>query len=164
MRKCVAERVRDIVYNSEYANNLSDIMGRQKKYTSGDIAKILNLKRDRLKEWRLGGYIKPSIKVSTGQGSPDHYSHNDLIRLFVFITLRRYGFGRAIICSVIGLITDEVVDDTWAIGIVGGNENSEVVVEFYEDQSQLLSIMHEAVMVVVICSLKEVVNRITNIM
>lgn len=62
------------------------------KYTTTDVSKI-GIKRERLKEWTMKGYVRPSIKAS-GPGTKNLFSLLDLYQLKLFEKIIELGFFR----------------------------------------------------------------------
>lgn len=62
-------------------------------FTTTDIA-LLGIKRERLKEWMLRGFVKPSIESATGAGTKNLFSLWDLYTIQLFQYLVECGFSR----------------------------------------------------------------------
>jgi hypothetical protein len=69
-------------------------MTMEKQFTTFQIAKALNLKYGRLREWLDGGYIKPSIYKAQRQGEKTLFTHADAYAIGLFDYLLRRGFSR----------------------------------------------------------------------
>lgn len=65
----------------------------QKIYTTFAVAKVINIKYGRLREWLDRGYIEPFQKAD-GQGSKALFSRWDLYILQLFIHVQGLGFSR----------------------------------------------------------------------
>jgi len=63
-------------------------------YTTTDIFKRLNIKRERIKNWISEGYITPSIQLGHGPGTKHLFSRFDLYIIKLFEHLLNRGFSR----------------------------------------------------------------------
>lgn len=69
----------------------------QISFTTTDIAKEIDIPRNRLKEWQRLGYInQPSIEKSAGSGTAGCYSVKDLCEIHLFSFLLKFGVSRDI--------------------------------------------------------------------
>ncbi|MBW1716551.1 MAG: hypothetical protein JRJ77_12135 [Deltaproteobacteria bacterium] len=56
----------------------------QEKYSTLDICKILDIPRERFREWQVRGFIEPSIQKAEGQGTKALFSRFDLYYIALF--------------------------------------------------------------------------------
>lgn len=63
-------------------------------YTTFDIEKALKIPKERLREWIIRGYVKPSVQQATGQGTKALFSLNDVYGIALFRRLIDSGFSR----------------------------------------------------------------------
>ena len=73
----------------------------KKEFTLPEVVRITGVKRDRLKEWMYGGYIKPSIREASGIGTRNIFSWEDLCRICLFGKLVEIGFSRRLAGQVL---------------------------------------------------------------
>ncbi|MDY6904039.1 MAG: hypothetical protein SWH61_05070 [Thermodesulfobacteriota bacterium] len=66
----------------------------KKIYTATDLVRILGISRDQYKNWLMQGYIKPSIRKSSGPGKKNEFSRYDLYAIGLFQELVAKGFPR----------------------------------------------------------------------
>jgi hypothetical protein len=66
----------------------------KRKFKSPDVQRILNIKKERIRQWLKLGYIKPSIKASTGPGTDNIFSGMDLLNISLFKKLTDFGLNR----------------------------------------------------------------------
>lgn len=64
------------------------------EFKSPDVRRIFGIKKERLREWIKFGYIKPSVKKSSGPGTDNIFSTVDLFRLGLFKNLIDLGLNR----------------------------------------------------------------------
>jgi DNA-binding transcriptional MerR regulator len=69
-------------------------MGSPEVFTTFQIAKKLNIKYGRLREWLDRGYVTPSIQKADGQGSKNLFSRFDVYMIKLFIYLKERGISR----------------------------------------------------------------------
>jgi len=63
-------------------------------YSSFDVARILNIKRGRLREWLSEGFIEPSIEIAEGQGTRNRFSKEDIYGIKLFNMLIQTSVSR----------------------------------------------------------------------
>ena len=63
-------------------------------YTLSDISKILGIQRERLSDWLVRGFIKPSAK-SKGQGKPSWFTKGDIYLIRLLDDMIDRGIDRA---------------------------------------------------------------------
>jgi len=63
------------------------------EFTTFDIVKLFNIKRERLREWMNSGFIKPS-QAADGPGTKAKFSIVDILKLAVFIKFIDAGMNR----------------------------------------------------------------------
>ena len=63
-------------------------------YISPDVQKVFDIKKERLRQWIKLGYIKPSVKASSGPGTHNVFSTSDLFNIGLFKKLTDVGFNR----------------------------------------------------------------------
>ncbi len=64
------------------------------EFSTFDICRIFGIKRHRLKDWMMRGYVTPSIQRATGQGTKSLFSRKDLHQIAVFMKLIDFGISR----------------------------------------------------------------------
>jgi|GEM_PF-1775268 len=62
-------------------------------YSTIDISKALGIKRERMREWMIRGYVKPSLP-STGKGTIAIFTRNDVLCVALLQKLIGMGFKR----------------------------------------------------------------------
>lgn len=69
-------------------------MMREKLYTAGEVARVLDVDLWRVKNFRQGNAynLVPTLEVGTGRGSRKLYSFDDLLRLAIAHELAEFGF------------------------------------------------------------------------
>ena len=63
-------------------------------FTTFEICKKMDLRKDRFREWVDRGFIKPSIQRAQGRGTKNLFSRTDLYLIETFRHLITCGFGR----------------------------------------------------------------------
>ena len=74
------------------------------EFSLPEICRILDLKRDRIQQWLDRGYISPSIKKASGQGTRNIFSREDLYVIAVFKDLTQGGWLRDAAAALIKAI------------------------------------------------------------
>jgi hypothetical protein len=98
---------------------------KDESFTTWDIQKKLEIKRDRLKEWLALGYIKPSIQQSEGVGTKNLFSRSDLYLIGLLDALIHFQVPRVTaavaITGVKGLekVNPEILKDLYYINLIG---------------------------------------------
>lgn len=64
------------------------------QFSTLDIVRILNIPRERLREWLTRGFIRPSIQQARGQGTKALFSREDLYLVGMFRDLIGSGLSR----------------------------------------------------------------------
>ena len=62
-------------------------------FSHHEVARILNIKKDRLRGWLNEGFVKPSIP-SAGRGKANLYTRHDLYAIGLFMSLIDTGYSR----------------------------------------------------------------------
>ena len=74
-----------------------------------EVARILDVNKDRLRGWLNEGFIKPSVP-STGRGKANLYSQNDLYALGLFMMLIDTGYSREFSGDATNIFLRKVAD------------------------------------------------------
>jgi hypothetical protein len=56
-------------------------------FTTFDIARMFDIKIDRIKDWITRGYIVPSIQRAKGQGTKSLFNEDDIVTILLFMNL-----------------------------------------------------------------------------
>jgi len=62
-------------------------------FTSFQVVKLLNIKKERLQEWLYKGFIKPEVRAS-GRGTKNRFSFKNLYEIALFSYLLKKGVSR----------------------------------------------------------------------
>ena len=73
--------------------NSIEIQFEEKRYSSTEVCKILNVKRITLQKWIGEGFIDPHIK-SSGSGTSNYFDQWNLYQIKFFMLLVEYGLSR----------------------------------------------------------------------
>ena len=68
----------------------------ERAYSTFDIVKIFGIKRDRLQDWLMKGYIEPSIERADGIGTRNRFDLWDLYHIALFLYFLDRGFSREV--------------------------------------------------------------------
>jgi DNA-binding transcriptional MerR regulator len=81
-------------------------------YELGDIARITGIPKSRVKNWTIGRpfTVKPSVRRSSGKGSRNLFSHNDL---YVFDLVQRLSDIGAPVAGIQNLLEKQDMSDDW---------------------------------------------------
>lgn len=71
-------------------------------FKMGEITKLIDVDRNRLKEWIARGWVKPSIKRASGHGTPNVFDRENLYEIALFKKMIESGLSRAVIGDFIG--------------------------------------------------------------
>ncbi len=82
----------------------------EKQYSTLDIVRILDIPRERLREWLNRGFIRPSIQEAKGPGTKALFSHEDLHRILLFKQLLENGLSRELASSAVDKLSPEDID------------------------------------------------------
>lgn len=80
------------------------------EFTSFEVMKVLNISRERLREWVNRGFISPTISAE-GQGTKAVFTLHDLYKIAIFRHLVDSGFHRQAAATICGKIDTGV--DSW---------------------------------------------------
>ena len=75
-------------------------------YSTIDISKALNIPRERLRDWMVRGFIKPSLP-STSKGTIAIFIRTDVICVALFMKLITKGFKREVAAEYVDLLIDK---------------------------------------------------------
>lgn len=65
------------------------------EFSRFDLAKILHVTHERIKDWQDRGFISPSIKLSRGQGDKNIFSREDVYTIAAFkFLVTQWGISR----------------------------------------------------------------------
>ena len=69
-------------------------------YSTLDVVKALNIPRERLRDWMIRGFIKPSLP-STRKGTISIFTKDDILKVALFHKLLNYGLKRKVAATYI---------------------------------------------------------------
>ena len=75
-------------------------------YSTIDISKALNIPRERLRDWMVRGFIKPSLP-STSKGTIAIFIRNDVVCVALFMKLITKGFKREVAAEYVDLLIEK---------------------------------------------------------
>jgi hypothetical protein len=75
-------------------------------YSTIDISKALNIPRERLRDWMVRGFIKPSLP-STSKGTIAIFVRNDVVCVALFMKLITKGFKREVAAEYVDLLIEK---------------------------------------------------------
>ena len=79
------------------------------EFSTLDIVKLLNIPRERLREWIDRRYIRPSIKEAEGHGRKALFSLADLYRIEIFNRLTNVGLHRVVGLALTNFLKEEIL-------------------------------------------------------
>lgn len=79
------------------------------EFSTLDIVKLLNIPRERLREWIDRHYVRPSIKEAEGHGRKALFSLADLYRIEIFNRLTNVGLHRVVGVALTNYLEEEVL-------------------------------------------------------
>jgi hypothetical protein len=81
---------------SDKKNNIiySKLLPGQETYTTSDILRILDIKKQRLRQWTKLGYVEADVQVSTGSGNKSIFSIYQVYQISLFKKFVELGLNR----------------------------------------------------------------------
>jgi hypothetical protein len=104
-------------------NSRTDKIG----FSTLEICRALHIPRERLREWIIRGYIKPSIKEASGSGTKSIFSRWDVYSIALFMELIESGYSREVASKHIKTFQDERKKDVLYIEFRRFSENQSIV-------------------------------------
>ena len=136
---------------------------RKNEYTTFDIVRLFDIKRNRLQPWLDAGFIVPSIQKSTRKGTKNLFSKNDLYRIRLFTLLLDAGMTRkeAAIQSLIRFNKEKgkkgthsyriyKVNKALISGMAGGGSDFERGEGYYSDKAPTVTLQRSDLFAIVI--------------
>ena len=105
-------------------------------YSTIDISKALGIKRERMREWMIRGFVEPSLP-STGKGTIAIFTRKDVLCVALFQKLLGLGFNRETASEhVRKLIESRILNTLSFMALVYTVRNEKPVIDFYTQASE----------------------------
>jgi len=104
------------------------------KFEAADIEKITGIKRPLLQQWLDKGIIAPSIQVSSGPGTRNVYSVEDVYKIAAIKKINEFGLTREKAATLVNSIGGRLVDGIFRG--VGGNKSQAILFLIHNFEGQ----------------------------